>query len=55
VNAAGFEPVDAEEQLATEEWQAGYWRGAQIGVWVGALIGGAAVAALITLGRALAS
>ena len=51
MNAAGFEPVDTDEQLATEEWQAGYWRGAQVGIWLGALVGGALVGVAIKLGQ----
>lgn len=53
--APGFDPIDAEDVLVHEEWQAGYWRGAQTGVWVGFAVGGAFVAAAFLLGRWIGS
>lgn len=51
MNAASFDPVDADEELHDEFVQAAYMRGSHMGMWCGAVLGGIAVALLIQLGR----
>lgn len=51
MNAASFEPTDADEELHDEFVQAAYMRGAHMGMWCGAIAGGLAVMAIIQLGR----